>query len=368
MDQVPLPFIVNMDSTYTTDDDKDRQVAGTGKADLRKRQFTKHIYMNAAEGDKRDGYVELICKGKTLLGGRFSRAEREAWNKEVVMYFQKSAWMDREVMKESASRFCKHVAEKHHGKKVLLTCDNLDAQVCDEVKEIFAEGNIFLFCLPPSVTEAIQAIDAGYGRSMRAAIGRLLDDWLMNEDNMNKWEEGMNAGERRILISNMVAMANKEVLQNDEMRVGCFTRTGMLLTLDGSDDDKIKPQGCTQLPIQVPVVSNFTQEPITPEEVMTPEEQDGLITAEDEAIHFGDEEISEEIDVVAEDDDDEEEEDGSEDDDKECSEESGEEGSKAGEEKEAGDNEDGDKQPLRTRSGHSIRAKKRFAVEDFAFY
>ena len=76
--------------------------------------------------------------------------------------------MDREVMKESAKRFCEHVAVKHPGKKVLLMCDNLDAQVCDEVKEIFAKGNVFLYCLPPSVTEAIQGIDARYGRSLHA--------------------------------------------------------------------------------------------------------------------------------------------------------------------------------------------------------
>jgi hypothetical protein len=44
---------------------------------------------------------------------------------------------------------------------------------------------------------------------------------------------------------------NKEVLENDKMRIGCFERTGMLMTLDGSDDDKIRPQGLT-IPVVVP--------------------------------------------------------------------------------------------------------------------
>jgi hypothetical protein len=35
------------------------------------------------------------------------------------------------------------------------------------------------------------------------------------------------------------------VFENDKMRMGCFERTGMLMTLDGSDDDKIRPQGLT---------------------------------------------------------------------------------------------------------------------------
>jgi len=289
-----------MDHTYTMADDDTRQIAGTGKADLRKRQFTMHIYVNGATGADRDGYTELICRGKRLFGVRLSRAEREAWNKNINMYFQKSAWMDRVVMAESAKRFCEHVARKHNGKKVLLMCDNLDAHICDDVKRIFGEGNVFLFCLPPSVTEAMQAIDAGYGRSLRAAIGRLLDSWLMNDTNMDKWEGGMTAAERRILTSNLVATANKEVLEADHNRTGCFFRTGMNLTLDGSDDDKIKLQGCTEYPIKVPELIDLASMQDTPAETVSPEEQDGEITEEDEAIHHANEEIDELADVVVE--------------------------------------------------------------------
>jgi Tc5 transposase DNA-binding domain len=76
MDQVPLPFVVSMDNTYTTADDANVQIATTGKADLRKRQFTMHIYVNAGEGNNRDGYVELIGRGKVLLGTKFSKIEQ----------------------------------------------------------------------------------------------------------------------------------------------------------------------------------------------------------------------------------------------------------------------------------------------------
>ena len=77
----------------------------------------------------------------------------------------------------------------------------------------------------------------------------------------------------------------------------------MLLTLDGSDDDKIKPQGCTKLPIRVPETYDLTQEPASPEEVLQPEEQNGLITEDDEAIHLLDssEDINEETDVIMDD-------------------------------------------------------------------
>ena len=290
MDQVPLPFVVSQDSTYTIDEDTDVQVAGHGKGDLRKRQFTMHIMMNSGEGELRDGYVELICRGKIIDGSRFSLAERSQWNKNVPMYFQKNTWMDRNVMALSAKRFNNHILERW-GKnaKALLTCDNLDAHVFQGTKDIFGEGGrVFLFCFPPAVTEAIQPIDAGYGRSIRCAIGRLLDEWLMEKDNMESWEAGMTAGERRVLISHFVDKANKEALANDKARVSCFRRCGVLLTLDGTGDDAIKPQGCTKLPVVIPETVDLTRGDFNkPDEVLQPEDWDSGLAPEDSEIHVG---------------------------------------------------------------------------------
>ena len=58
-------------------------------------------------------------------------------------------------------------------------------------------------------------------------------------------------------MSRLVALANDETLKNDKMRIGCFERTGMLMTLDGSDDDKIRPQGLT-IPVVVPQGADLT--------------------------------------------------------------------------------------------------------------
>jgi DDE superfamily endonuclease len=167
--------------------------------------------------------------------------------------------MDTKAMGHSAQRFCDHIQERWGGKKVLLFCDNLSAHVAQETRQIYAGGNVFLYFLPPSVTESLQAIDAGYGRSMRCAIGRLLDKWLLDEDNLALWENeaGMVPGDRRVLMSRFVALANDEVLKNDKMRIGCFQRTGMLMTLDGSEDDKIRPQALT-IPVVVPQGADLT--------------------------------------------------------------------------------------------------------------
>ena len=136
MDQAPLPFVVNQETKYTLDSDNDVHIAGHGKEDLRKQQFTLHIYVNTGVGEQRDRYVELICRKKVFLGGQFSPAERAAWDKRVSMHFQKNAWMDREVMATSAVNFNNHVKERWgNDAKVLLTADNLDAHVYQETKK-----------------------------------------------------------------------------------------------------------------------------------------------------------------------------------------------------------------------------------------
>ena len=84
---------------------------------------------------------------------------------------------------------------------------------------------------------------------------------LASENSMAKWEAGMTTAERRVLISNFVYAANKEVLEKDEARVSCFRRCGILMTLQKSDEDNlIKPQGCTKLPLRIPDVVDLSTE------------------------------------------------------------------------------------------------------------
>ena len=150
------------------------------------------------------------------------------------------------MMEELARGFVEYVKQKHPGKCVLVFCDNLSAHLADSVKQIFKDGGCTLCFLPPDLTEAVQPIDAGYGRSVRCTIGNLLDDWLMQDENMEIWEKGMTASERRVLISSFVEKATNITLEKDDMRIGCCIRSDCLMTEDGSDDDKIKPQSLTK--------------------------------------------------------------------------------------------------------------------------
>ena len=65
----------------------------------------------------------------------------------------------------------------------------------------------------------------------------------------------MTSGERRTLTPTLVAAGNKKAMSddNDEMRIGCFERTGNLITMHPLDefDKKLKLQGMTEGSFQV---------------------------------------------------------------------------------------------------------------------
>ena len=70
----------------------------------------------------------------------------------------------------------------------------------------------------------------------------------------------MSAGVCRILTTDLVGKANDYVMSDkmDEMRVGCFERTGMMIThiADTNLDDKICPQGMKKGDFQMPIEFN----------------------------------------------------------------------------------------------------------------
>ena len=181
---------------------------------------------------------------------------------------KKNAWVDSKVMREMATRFVEFKIEKHgHNTWIILFCDNLSAHLDDEVKEIFSAGKVFLCYFPPAMTEIIQPIDAGYGRSLRCEIGNLLDEWLMDSNHLAMWERRMSASERRVLVMYLVGEANAKMVSEemDDMRIGCFRRTGCLISRDVKEDldNMIKPQGVT-VPLKIPCEQQYNVEAEVP--------------------------------------------------------------------------------------------------------
>ena len=68
---------------------------------------------------------------------------------------------------------------------------------------------------------------------------------MIQADNIERWESKMTAGERRILSIGFLDKAMWKVMtqEHETMRVGCFERTGCLLTFiaNHEHDQRIKP-------------------------------------------------------------------------------------------------------------------------------
>ena len=110
-------------------------------------------------------------------------------------------------------------------------------------------SNSTLSLYSSGATDLWQPVDAAYGQVLKQKIRQICDEWLEDEDNMNIWignsEKKLDASKRRILITHWVGMAH-ERLQHEYYRGflrNCFERTGCLITADGSEDHKIKPEG-----------------------------------------------------------------------------------------------------------------------------
>ena len=125
--------------------------------------------------------------------------------------------------------------------------DNLSAHLDPEVKQIFGSNKVFLCYLSPKMTNFIQVIDAGLGRSVQLDVGRFLGEWIMGSDNMTVWEGEMTACERRILITIFVSKDPAYVMGSamESMRVGCFELIGCIITMLPNDvhNSKTNPQG-----------------------------------------------------------------------------------------------------------------------------
>ena len=69
-------------------------------------------------------------------------------------------------------------------------------------------------------------------------------------------EKKFTASERRVLISHWVGAACEKLLfpRYDALRLACFRNTGCLITANGVDDDRIKPQGLPDYVVPPPSI------------------------------------------------------------------------------------------------------------------
>ena len=98
--------------------------------------------------------------------------------------------------------------------------------------------------MPPNYTDEVQPIDRGFGRHVKMYMGKAMDDWLMSDENLERWEStvrgtGLSASDRRILLAHWYYKAVVKALEGDAKRK-YFEHAGALLTADGTDDELVK--------------------------------------------------------------------------------------------------------------------------------
>ena len=138
----------------------------------------------------------------------------------------------------------------------VLFCDNLSAQVSDEFKEAVAKTKGIVWFGMANGTDLWQVVDAGPGQLLKTFIGQSQRKWLEDDDNSEKWygHGKFSARDRRVLITHWAAEAWTKLTSPDyeKFLTSAWERTGCLMTADGTEDDKIKPEGLTDYRVPPP--------------------------------------------------------------------------------------------------------------------
>ena len=86
--------------------------------------------------------------------------------------------------------------------RYLLFQDNLDAQKQPAYIDYLKDLGVDDHKLPPNETDQVQPIDRGEGRQIKIYMGQEEDDWLEDDNNLQKWENNeLTASDRRILLA-----------------------------------------------------------------------------------------------------------------------------------------------------------------------
>lgn len=256
VDQVPLPFAINVTRTYEVPVPKEQRrhhrvwvnQPGSG---LEKRQCTLQL----AFGPETIIRPTVIFRG---LGRRISKDETMAYDKDVHVMFQTNAWADTKISKDWVKQSLSKVVEDLD--EYVLFCDNLVAQTSEEFKTAVRNtGGIVWFGIPNG-TNVWQPVDCGYGQLYKSQVALAQERWLEEGDNVERWIGNQNkftASDRRILLTHWIGEAHRIIAKSvyDSVRFRCFQKTGCLITADGSDDDKIKPEGLEDCYVVPPPLS-----------------------------------------------------------------------------------------------------------------
>ena len=246
VDQVPLPFSIQPKSTYEVplSSGKQRKDHGIWVAQLGNGLDNRQSTLQLCFSPEKVVKPALIFRGK---GKRISKDELMAYDKDVDVYWQPNAWADTNFCLEwIKGTFSKAVSDID---EYVLFCDNLKGQANDEFKsEVRMHSGIVWYGIP-NRTHFWQPVDAGPGKTFVSLVKQAQQEWLEHDENIELWlgndNRKLTAKQRRILIEIWVGDAFRKFSTVEKYKKMCyrsFEKTGCLITVDGSDDDKIQPE------------------------------------------------------------------------------------------------------------------------------
>ena len=182
--------------------------------------------------------------------------------------------------------------------------DNLEAHVQKTFRNSTNDiGGITWFGVP-NATDIWQPVDGGYAATLKTLINQEFFNWLDDEDNVVKWygaESHITASEQCILITKWAGNAyhqlNRPSYEKFWWRL--FEKTGCLITVDGSEDGKINPEGLPNNKVPPPMMLDPSTAP--PAFFIVPEKDSNDTKNEDVFDDFEGENEMDNIDLVAED-------------------------------------------------------------------
>nr|XP_047139036.1 uncharacterized protein LOC124814961 [Hydra vulgaris] len=255
VDQIPLLFVVESKRTY-------------------------EIPMSKGK-ERRDHRVWVAQSGSGL--------DKRQATLQIYVYWQPNAWADTAFsvkwVKNTLSIAVANLDE------YVLFCNNLTAQVSNEfLNEVRQHKGIVWFGVPNG-THFWQHVDAGPGKAFKSHIKAEQKICLENDENielcLGNDDRKLSAKDRRILITRWVGEAYRKTSKDElflRMLYRSFAKTGCLITADGSEDDKINPEGMPAYvvppPVDIDILVEITETPI-PDEVkdnhidVLPDESDG---------------------------------------------------------------------------------------------
>ena len=251
VDQVPLPLF-KPTSTVDNLGAKRVWIAGTKGDDSAKRFCTLQICVRLKNQETlADGSIKPGTKQPALTicfrgtGVRIKKSERDQYHPDVNVQFQRKAWYDEPTCLDWAIKHFSRDVKEVSGRN-LLFMDNLDGHIRVPFKKaLMQQCNSAPHYLTAEATSEIQVIDGGPGKEVKDEGEKILEEMLLNDEEFfKKWTGpvGLTASDKRVLITQIMGKAHERVMARlDVEKVA--RKTGCLMTIDGSDDSLIQPQG-----------------------------------------------------------------------------------------------------------------------------